>query len=127
MKILIFDDDRIIVTAIKTFLNFHGFEIRAETDSQNAKEIIDEFDPDIIVTDLMMPFVSGTEILDYVKSKPEGYTPVILISALDQQEVILMAFEQGADDFVNKPLDPSELLVRIKINAAKVRKAPRAN
>ncbi len=126
MKILIFDDDSIIITAIKTFLGFHGFETRAETDSQNAYAIIDEFDPDLIVTDLMMPFVSGTEILDYVKSKKEGYTPVILISALDQQEVILMAFEQGADDFVNKPLDPSELLVRIKINSAKVKKAPKA-
>jgi len=122
MKILIFDDDVIIVTAIKTFLTFHGYNVRAETESENAKAIIDEFDPDIVVSDLMMPYVSGTEILDYIKNKKDKYIPVILISALDQQEVILMAFESGADDFVNKPIDPSELLMRIKINSSKVKK-----
>lgn len=122
MKILVFDDDSIIITAIKTFLGFHGYEVRAETDSQDALKIIDEFQPDLVISDLMMPYVSGTEILEYIKNKKDVYIPVILISALDQQEVILMAFEQGADDFVNKPLDPAELLVRIKINTSKIKK-----
>ncbi len=113
MKIIVVDDDVIMLQAIKTMLTKNGYEVFATTDAQDALDTIEEEEYNLIISDIMMPYVSGIELLSSIK-KINKNIPIIIISALDQQEVILTAFEEGAEDFVKKPLNLEELLLRVK-------------
>lgn len=112
MKIVLIDDDFIILSSTKKFLEKEGFEVNAFTEANEGMDYITNNDADLLISDIMMPFMSGIEILDQVK-KIKTELPVILISALDQREVILTAFKSGADDFVRKPVDMEELMIRV--------------
>lgn len=113
MKIIVVDDDVIMLQAIKTMLVRQGYQVFATTDAQDALDTIEEEDFDLIISDIMMPYVSGIELLSSIKARKKNL-PIIIISALDQQEVILTAFEEGAEDFVKKPINLGELLLRVK-------------
>lgn len=112
MKIVLIDDDFIILSTTKKFLEKEGFEVIAFTEANEGMQHLSHNDVDLLICDIMMPFMSGIEILDEVK-KIKAELPVILISALDQREVILTAFKSGADDFVRKPVDMEELMIRV--------------
>ena len=111
-KIIVIDDDVIILQAIKTMLTHKGYSVFATTDAQDALDTLEEEEFDLIISDIMMPYVSGIELLSALK-KNQNKVPIIIISALDQQEVILTAFEEGAEDFVKKPIQLDELLIRV--------------
>lgn len=113
MKIIVVDDDVIMLQAIKTMLTKHGYQVFATTDAQDALDTLEEEEFDLIISDIMMPYVSGIELLSSIKKVRKGL-PIIIISALDQQEIILTAFQEGADDFIKKPLNLNELLIRVK-------------
>ena len=113
IKIIVVDDDVIMLQAIKNMLTNNGAEVFATTDAQDALDTIEEEDYDLIISDIMMPYLSGIELLSAIKQIKKDI-PIIIISALDQQEVIMTAFEEGAEDFVKKPLNLNELLLRVK-------------
>lgn len=69
--------------------------------------------PDIIVSDIMMPYFSGIELIAYVRNELKSKTPIIIISSAGNEENVLSAFELGASDFISKPVNPAELLVRV--------------
>ena len=69
--------------------------------------------PDLVITDIMMPFTSGLEFIDIIRNKSEKI-PIIVLSALDEEETVLEAFNLGADDFLTKPVKPGELSIRVK-------------
>ena len=112
IKIIVVDDDVIMLQAIKNMLTNNGAEVFATTDAQDALDTIEEEDYDLIISDIMMPYLSGIELLSAIKQIKKDI-PIIIISALDQQEVIMTAFEEGAEDFVKKPLNLNELLLRV--------------
>jgi len=112
MKILVVDDDPVIVKALEMRLNKEGHETTATLDPAKAVTALAEEQFDLIISDIIMPYLSGIELLTQIKSK-SPHTPIILISALDQKELILTAFELGAQDFVVKPINLDELLLRI--------------
>lgn len=114
MKIIVVDDDVIMLQAIKTMLAKAGHEVFATTDAQDALDTIeDKDDPyDLVISDIMMPYISGIELLAAIK-KANKSIPIIIISALDQREVILTAFQEGAEDFVKKPINLDELMLRV--------------
>jgi DNA-binding response OmpR family regulator len=70
--------------------------------------------PDLILTDIMMPFVSGLEVISYVRLKLDVDTPIIVFSSAGQEEMVLKAFNLGANDFMGKPFSPNELIIRVK-------------
>lgn len=113
MKIIVVDDDVIMLQAIKTMLAKNGYKVFATTDAQDALDTIMEEDFDLIISDIMMPYLSGIELLSSIK-RINPALPIIIISALDQQEVILTAFKEGAADFVKKPINLNELLLRVR-------------
>ena len=113
MKIIVVDDDVIMLQALKNMLAKNGYEVFATTDAQDALDSIKEETFDLVISDIMMPFISGIELLNAIKKNDQSL-PIIIVSALDQEEVILMAFEGGAEDFVKKPLDLNELLLRVR-------------
>lgn len=114
MKILICEDEEIMLTALEFRLRKQGFSVVKAVDGKEAMRMIGEEDPELIVADVMMPYVTGLELIQHIREELKGKVPVIIISALEQDEVVLEAFRLGATDFITKPFRPNELILRIK-------------
>lgn len=115
MKVLICEDEEVMLTALEFRLRKHGFEVILAEDGRKALQKIKEEEPDILVADIMMPYVTGLEVLHHIRHELKSSLPVIIISALDNQDIVLEAFEIGANDFISKPFKPDELVLRIKL------------
>lgn len=111
-KILLVDDEELIIKSIKFKLQQY-YDITSCNDGKEAIELINSVKPDLIISDIMMPFMSGIELLDIVKSRAGDPIPIILVSSLDEVEVINVALDIGADDFVVKPINMDELQIRV--------------
>lgn len=113
MKILIVEDDVMILRTLEFRLKKDGYKVTAVKDGKEALEKLKSDTFNLIITDLMLPFVTGLEILSYAKSNlPE--LPVAILSGADEEGTIMEAFKMGADDFITKPFSPGELSLRIK-------------
>ncbi len=113
MKILIAEDEPIMQKTIALRLKKDGHEVLVTDNGREAIHLIEEQLPDLIITDIMMPYASGLEIVGMVK-KGEKKIPIIVLSAMGQENVVLEAFNLGADDFIAKPFSPNELSMRVK-------------
>ncbi len=113
MLILIAEDDELILKTIEHKLLKEGHEVILTRNGKEAIETLKEKDVDLTITDIMMPFASGIEILSAIKSMGKD-VPVIMLSSMGQEEVVLNAFDLGASDFIVKPFSPSELMLRVK-------------
>ncbi len=118
MLILIAEDDEIILKTIEHKLVKEGYQVMLTRNGKDAIETIKNTDVDLIITDIMMPFASGIEILSAVQTTGKKI-PVIMLSSLGQEDVVLNAFALGASDFIVKPFSPNELILRIKRFAVK--------
>jgi len=118
MLILIAEDDELILKTVEHKLLKEGYEVVLTRNGKDAIDTIKEREIDLIITDIMMPFASGTEILAAIRSFGKKI-PVIMLSSLGQEEVVLEAFDLGASDFMVKPFSPNELILRIKRLTAK--------
>ncbi len=113
MKILVAEDEPIMLKTIELRLKKDGHTVITTTNGREAMEHIDQHQPDLIITDIMMPYSSGLEIVAKVKQQPKK-TPIIVLSAMGQENVVLEAFNLGADDYITKPFSPNELSIRVK-------------
>ena len=114
MKILIAEDEPIMLKTIELRLRKDGHTVTAVPDGRQALQQIRESPPDLIITDMMMPFASGLEIIGEVRKDPNSKIPVIILSAMGQENVVVEAFNLGADDYITKPFSPNELSMRVK-------------
>jgi DNA-binding response OmpR family regulator len=114
MKILICEDEEIMLTALEFRLRKQGFEVLLAENGKIALEKIKTEKPDLIVADIMMPFVTGLELIEFVRKDMRNALPIIVISALENEDTVLEAFRLGATDFITKPFKPNELVLRIK-------------
>ncbi len=114
MKVLICEDEEIMLTALAFRLRKQGLEVLVAEDGKQALQLIKSHSPDLIVADIMMPFVTGLELITFVRQDMKSSLPIIVISALENDEVVLEAFRLGATDFITKPFKPNELILRIK-------------
>ena len=110
--ILVVDDDDGIRSLVKKYLNENNFIVTTANSSEEALEKIQIIKFDLIVLDIMMPGKSGLEFLQENKKKIE--TPIILLTAKGEVENRIKGLELGADDYIGKPFEPKELLLRIK-------------
>ena len=115
-RILIVDDNPEDVAMLEAFLEDEASSIRAETQSRRAEEAIAEFDPDLVLLDLRMPAPDGMEVLRRIRSvrQSAGFLPVIVITGDDNPVVRNSALVLGADDFLGKPLDRQEVVLRVR-------------
>lgn len=113
MLILIAEDDELILKTIEHKLLKEGHEVILTRNGKDAIETLKTRDVDLAITDIMMPFASGIEILSAIKTMGKQI-PVIMLSSMGQEEVVLNAFDLGAADFIVKPFSPNELILRIK-------------
>jgi len=114
--IMMVDDDSITMEVVQTFLEDAGYQrFVLIDDSRQAFNSILEHRPDILLLDLIMPHVTGFEILKTVRSHPQlMYLPVIILTSSSEAETKLQALDDGATDFLAKPVDPSELALRMR-------------
>ena len=113
-KILICEDEEILLTALKFRLQKQGYELFLAADGKEARELIEKEKPDLIVTDIDVPKISGMELISLVRNDMEMNVPIIIIAPLENENLILEAMQKGADDFVTKPFKPVELVLRIR-------------
>ena len=118
MKILIAEDEPVMQKTIALRLKKDGHDVVVTDNGREALRLISEQAPDLIITDIMMPYASGLEIVGTVKQLDQKI-PIIVLSAMGQENVVLEAFNLGADDFISKPFSPNELSMRVKRLMAK--------
>lgn len=114
MKILIAEDEPLMLAALAQSLEAEGYQVLSTADGREALESYQTDCPDLIITDILMPYISGLEFVGVVKSNPEKNTPIIVLSGLGQESTVMEAFRLGADDFITKPFSPIELSMRVK-------------
>ena len=112
-RLLLAEDDELLASLLKYRLEKAGYIVDLVYDGKEVKNRLAEKMPDIIVSDIMMPYFSGIELIDYVRNELHLSVPIIIISSAGNEENVLSAFELGANDFIAKPVSPSELLVRV--------------
>lgn len=116
-KILLIEDDEVMPKIVERILHKEEYKIEHVTNGKEAFQKLEDTDYafDLIITDIMMPYANGFEILSKVKNRKEGKPiPVIIVSNAGNEDMILEGFKLGADDFLKKPVIPGELLIRVK-------------
>lgn len=114
MKILICEDDEMMINVIDYKLKKDGYETEKAIDGKKAADLIKQNDFNLIITDLLMPYMSGLELVNLIRNDLKKTTPIIVLSKIGLEETVLKAFELGADDYMVKPFSPNELSVRAK-------------
>ncbi|HPD64695.1 MAG TPA: response regulator transcription factor [Bacteroidia bacterium] len=113
-RVLFIDDDLLIQKLVFTKLSTEGYQVRVAANGREAKDILTREEFDIIITDIMMPFIGGMELIEAIRLELKLKTPIIVLSSLTQEDNILKAFDLGANDYMIKPFSPKELIIRIK-------------
>jgi two-component system KDP operon response regulator KdpE len=117
--ILVVDDEPQITRVLRTSLNAQGYEIRAANDGETALEIVKDFVPDLVITDLAMPRMNGIELCRRLRQTSQ--VPIIVLSVRGEERGKVEALDSGADDYITKPFSTPELLARIR---AALRRSP---
>ena len=110
--ILVVDDDDRIRSLVKQYLNENNYLVTTAFSAEDAKKKVDTIKFDLIVLDIMMPGKNGLEFT--IENKDKLYTPIILLTAKGEPEERIHGLEVGADDYLAKPFEPKELILRIK-------------
>jgi two-component system alkaline phosphatase synthesis response regulator PhoP len=113
-KILIIDDDKSILKAIKTILRHEGYSVDIADNGENGFKKIASVKPDLIICDLNLPDTDGLEIVNWIK-KIKKELPIIILSARDKGKDILKGYTSKADYYITKPFTHAQLLYGIKL------------
>ena len=125
-KVLVIDDDPVIVELLRVNFEIEGFEVVVAGDGPEGLARAASAKPDVILSDIMMPRMDGLEVVTQLKrSAATRHIPVLLLSAKAQNAEVQQGLDAGADDYVTKPFDPLELIDRVNAALAKAAKARR--
>ncbi len=114
-NILVIEDDDIMLKAIRNILGKDGYVVITAKDGKEAFEKLENADYQVVVTDLMMPYANGLEVVSRLRSdETKRNVGIIVISSVGNEETITEAFRLGADDYLKKPIMAGELLIRIR-------------
>jgi len=111
--ILLVDDETAITDNLAPFLGRSGFRVTVASDGEAALQRVSAEPPDLLVLDVLMPRLDGREVLRQMR-QAGNWTPIILLTQVGEASERAMALEEGADDYLNKPFDPHELVARIR-------------
>ena len=114
-RILVAEDDPVTRRFVVTLLEERGYEVLVAEDGEHALATARAIQPDLILSDLVMPYRDGYEVLRAIRVDPRlSRIPVLILSMRDREEDIVRGFEQGADEYVVKPFNARELLARVR-------------
>ena len=112
-KILVVDDEKPIADILQFNLKKEGYDVYCAYDGNQAVEMVEEVQPDLILLDIMLPMRDGMEVCREVRKKYE--MPIIMLTAKDSEIDKVLGLELGADDYVTKPFSTRELIARVKV------------
>jgi two-component system KDP operon response regulator KdpE len=121
-RVLVVDDEMQITRVLRTALSAQGYDVRTANEPEEALRLVQDWMPDLIITDLMMPGMTGIELSRAIRTKSD--VPILVLSVRDQERTKIEALDAGADDYVTKPFSTQELLARVR---AHLRRAPDRN
>ncbi|WP_067571027.1 response regulator transcription factor [Nocardia acidivorans] len=113
MRILVADDDPVVREVVRRYLERDGLEVIETADGPATAEVLARNDIDLAVLDVMMPQPDGIELTRAVRSGPNPGTPIILLTALGDEDDRVIGLQAGADDYLTKPFSPRELALRV--------------
>ncbi len=114
-RILIAEDNPQGAELIEAYLTGTPYEVRVAADGRETLELVRDWSPDLLLLDIMMPRISGFEVCKQLRADPQTkQLPILMITALDQVSDIERAVEAGTDDFLTKPINKAELLMRVE-------------
>ena len=113
-RILVCEDNEMIIKVIEYKLRNEGYVVEIAKDGNAAIEKLSQSSYDLILTDLLMPFTSGLEVINNIRNELKSSVPIIVLSALVHEDTIIEALKLGADDYITKPFSPNELSLRVK-------------
>jgi two-component system KDP operon response regulator KdpE len=116
--ILVVDDEPQITRVLRTSLSAQGYDIRIANSGEMALEIMKDWSPNMIITDLSMPSVDGIQLCRQVRAVSQ--IPILVLSVRDKEQQKVEALDAGADDYVTKPFGMNELLARVRANLRRV-------
>ena len=111
-KILIVDDDANICELLRMYLTKDGFDTEIAADGEQAIELADRYNPDLILLDIMMPRLDGWQVCRQIRKTSE--VPIVMLTAKGEVFDKILGLELGADDYISKPFDTKEVVARIK-------------
>jgi len=115
VKIMVVDDDKMITSLLGKLLASDGYQTVIINDSSKVMDAAIKSKPDFFLLDLMMPQPDGFKLCRMLRELPEfAYTPIIIVTALDDTDSRIVAFGAGANDYITKPFLPSDLISRIR-------------
>ena len=117
-RILVVDDEPQITRVLRTSLSSQGYDIRVANDGETALEIMKDWTPDLVVTDLSMPNMDGLELCRRLRVSSQ--VPIIVLSVRGEERTKVQALDAGADDYVTKPFGIEELLARVRASLRRV-------
>lgn len=112
-RILLVDDEVAITSNLAPFLERAGFAVQVAGDGEAALDRLKDFDPHLIVLDVLMPKLDGREVCRRLRAAG-NWTPILMLTQVGEATERAMTLEEGADDYLNKPFDPHELVARIR-------------
>ena len=112
-KILLLEDDPILSKTLVKYLSINGYSVDLARNGEEAIDLTYDNDYDIYLLDINVPLLNGIDLLQHLRDA-DDFTPAIFISAMVDVSSVSKAFVAGADDYIKKPFDPEELLIRIK-------------
>ena len=118
-RVLVIDDEPQITRVLRAALSAQGYDVRTANEPEEGLQVFRDWPPDLVITDLMMPGMSGVEVCRAIRAR--GATPVLILSVRDHERAKVEALDAGADDYVTKPFSIQELLARVR---AHLRRAP---
>ena len=116
--ILVVDDEPQITRVLRTSLSAQGYDIRVANSGEMALEIMKDWQPSLIITDLSMPSIDGVQLCRTVRAASQ--VPIVVLSVRDKEQQKVEALDAGADDYVTKPFGMNELLARVRANLRRV-------
>jgi len=118
MRILIVDDEPQITRVLRTSLQSNGHEVTVARDGVEALEMFLKAPPELVITDLAMPRMDGTELTREIRERSQ--VPIIVLSVRSQDAAKVAALDEGADDYMTKPFSIQELMARVRVQARRV-------
>lgn len=115
-SVMIVEDDQTIARLLSHTLSHRGFSVKVASNGRDAVEAIETVEPpNLILLDLILPFADGFELLKKIRSTPNWEKiPIIMLTSKTQENSVVRAFDSGVDDYITKPFQIEELMVRVR-------------
>ncbi|HSJ92591.1 MAG TPA: response regulator, partial [Gaiellaceae bacterium] len=123
--VLVVDDEPIVREVVVSYLRREGYRTLEAGDGHEARRLLEQGDPGIVVLDLMLPGIDGLPLCRWIRSRSD--VPVIMLTARGEETDRIVGLELGADDYVTKPFSPRELATRVRTVLRRARSGPPAH